>query len=462
MPVPSSIGTPDGFLLKTNEKAKGFEYLTKETADADQPPDEMTLNIEDGNAVFYFMKYVPKTFKQITETIFDINTSKKTNVFSTDMYKEKSMKSLERSIRGSGEKYIVQGENTRRPVNWKESLSNDENKQQLIHLLLRAWSSQGFSSKLKQKEVILICDGKAYLLTSKDAQTVMTELPYLTSDQEETNTRVVLYCSFAASQGYNFVRVRSPDSDIFYILIYYASNLDLTILFDTGTGNKRRLIDVTQLAKDLTPSYCNALIGLHAFSRWDTTSAFKEIGKVKPIEMLQTKRKYQETLKASAEAWSVSEDLSLGLEDFTCQIYQPKKTPIKQVDELRYQMITSKCGGATKAIEPKRNIDLATVPPPRVCLSQHKNRVNYQLGIWKRAHIAAPEIPDQTEGHGWVFDGEQVQPKWYEGNALPTKLADILDKLQTDEDNCSDESDSELDSDGEDEEDYEYSSSDSD
>ena len=174
MPVPSSIGTPDGFLLKTN-KAKGFEYLTMETADADQPPDEMTLNIEDGNAVVYFMKDVPRTFKQITETIFDISTSKKTNVvFSTDMYKEKSVKSLERSIRGSGGKYIVQGENTRRPVNWKEFLSNDENKQQLIHLRLRVWSSRSFSSKLEQ-EVILICDCKAYLLTSKDAQTVMTE-----------------------------------------------------------------------------------------------------------------------------------------------------------------------------------------------------------------------------------------------------------------------------------------------
>ena len=28
MPVPSAIGTTDGFLLKTN-KAKGFEFLTK-------------------------------------------------------------------------------------------------------------------------------------------------------------------------------------------------------------------------------------------------------------------------------------------------------------------------------------------------------------------------------------------------------------------------------------------------
>ena len=32
MPVPSSIGTPDGYLLKT-DKSKGFTYLTKELDD---------------------------------------------------------------------------------------------------------------------------------------------------------------------------------------------------------------------------------------------------------------------------------------------------------------------------------------------------------------------------------------------------------------------------------------------
>ena len=38
MLVLSSIGTADGFLLKTN-KAKGFEFLTKGIQEADIPPD---------------------------------------------------------------------------------------------------------------------------------------------------------------------------------------------------------------------------------------------------------------------------------------------------------------------------------------------------------------------------------------------------------------------------------------
>ena len=63
MPVPSAIGTVDGFLLKTN-KAKRFEFLTKGIEDADIPPDGDTLNIENGNATFYSMKEVPATFKR--------------------------------------------------------------------------------------------------------------------------------------------------------------------------------------------------------------------------------------------------------------------------------------------------------------------------------------------------------------------------------------------------------------
>ena len=86
MPVPSAIGTADGFHLKTN-KAEGFEFLTKCIEDADIPPDGDTLNIQDGNVTLYSMKEVPTLFRQISENIFDVSTARKSSVlFSTDMY----------------------------------------------------------------------------------------------------------------------------------------------------------------------------------------------------------------------------------------------------------------------------------------------------------------------------------------------------------------------------------------
>ena len=139
-----------------------------------------------------------------------------------------------------------------------EFLSNDINKQQLIKLLLMVWSDNAFAPKLERKTVIAVCDEKAYKLNSDDSVSVkMTEVPELQSSQDETDTRVVLYCNYASDKGYDYVKVRSPDSDIFFILLYYAADFGIRILFDTGTGNKRRLLDITKHLK-ISP-LCTAL-----------------------------------------------------------------------------------------------------------------------------------------------------------------------------------------------------------
>ena len=137
---------------------------------------------------------------------------------------------------------------------------------------------------------------------------MMTEILQLESDQEKTDTRVVLYCLFAADEEYNDVRVRSADSDTFFILLYYASKINITLLYDTGSRCKRRLLDISQLAQDFKPPYCDGLLGLHAFSRCDTTSAFKGIRKVKPLKLLQKKPRYQTVFQNLGESWYVSED----------------------------------------------------------------------------------------------------------------------------------------------------------
>ena len=64
MPVPSSIGTADGFLAKT-DKSKGFHYLTKGIENAEIRNKSMTMYIEDGNATFYNLKQLPDTFRSV-------------------------------------------------------------------------------------------------------------------------------------------------------------------------------------------------------------------------------------------------------------------------------------------------------------------------------------------------------------------------------------------------------------
>ena len=66
-------------------------------------------------------------------------------IFSTDMYLENSIKSMERKHRGCSEKLIVTGKNTKKPPDWKTFLANEENNKQLIELLCCVWSTNNIN-----------------------------------------------------------------------------------------------------------------------------------------------------------------------------------------------------------------------------------------------------------------------------------------------------------------------------
>ena len=171
-------------------------------------------------------------------------------LFSTDMYHDGSIKDMEREQRGSSEKLIIGGQLTKRPADWKDFLMNSENKCQLADVMNEVWSSDAFAHKLQNRKIVSVVQGHVYLLESEDAygMTVRkTEILEIFSDQEETDTRVILYCAYAPKQGYETVHIRSPDSDIFFISLHHASKFDIKILFDTGSGNNRKLIDISDL-----------------------------------------------------------------------------------------------------------------------------------------------------------------------------------------------------------------------
>lgn len=423
-PVPYSISTSDGVLLKS-DKAKGLNYLTKELTPPELPPSNETLVVEDGNALFHCMKEVPKTFKEICGKLLDVIFSKSTVVFSTDMYVKNSIKSMERKCRGAEEKLIIKGWNTKRPTNWKEFLTNDENKQQFIKIINDTWISDLFAYKLIDRNVIMICEGQANAISTVDGKkTVLKEIPELYSTLEETDSRVILYCLYAKENLYKYVRIRTPDSDIFFICLNYAKNFlsGIHVIIDTGSGNKRRLINVTDFASKMTQSLCSSLMSLHAFTRCDTTSAFKGIGKIRPIKLLQKNEKYEACFLELGESWVVSDDLFIAFEEFTCAMYgRPHE---KSVNQLRTNLLKEKCG-RTK-LDPNLNFHMGGLPPCRDVLEQHVRRVNYQVAIWKHSHIQKPQIPLPTDGHGWHIVNDDLEPLWTAGSIMPPKLADLL------------------------------------
>ena len=287
-------------------------------------------------------------------------------------------------------------------------------------------------------------------LTSVNGTCVNTkELHDLRSSQEETDTRVVLYAIYGASQGYESIKVRSPDSDIFFILLHHASKILVDLLFDTGFGNSRRLINVSELARSLGEQQSSALMVLHVLTGCDTTSAFKGKGKLTPIKVIQKSDEFQKSLVKVGETWDVDDSVTRSIEKLTCVLYGNKK--LACVNKLRLQLLQKKCNNEDK-LDPTKSVDLSSLPPCLSSLTQHIKRTNYQVAIWKKADENFPEIPS-PEDHGWVFNNDILEPHWCEGEIIPEELIDIMENneesdtdevIQDIESDATDESDCDL------------------
>lgn len=129
---------------------------------------------------------------------------------------------------------------------------------------------------------------KVILIKNKEAFSIFPQFFFheLRLTQGETDSKVVLYCIYAAQQGYKYARARSPDSDMLLILLYYAREIDDTIFFKTDHGDTERLIDITRLSKHYKEQMCEALRSCHAPNCCDSVSYLQNIGKVESPKLL--------------------------------------------------------------------------------------------------------------------------------------------------------------------------------
>ena len=63
----------------------------------------------------------------------------------------------------------------------------------------------------------------------------------------------------------------------FYIML---QSLTSEILFDTGSGNNRKLIDVYDLSKEYGQEVCTALVSFHVFTHCDKQVHLRVLGTI--------------------------------------------------------------------------------------------------------------------------------------------------------------------------------------
>ena len=134
----------------------------------------------------------------------------------------------------------------------------------------------------KCEEALFVIEGKVFRIRASAGQVMAEEIPEIYSDQEETGTRIVIYLKYAAQLGYRSAVVRTPDSDIFFVLLHHASSINLNVYLDTDSGKHRRLVNVSDIASEKGHNYCASIMGLYVFTGEDVTSAFKGKCKVGP------------------------------------------------------------------------------------------------------------------------------------------------------------------------------------
>ena len=290
-PVPYVLATADGMPVRTDkfrtDKSKILHHFEPCIEHVTAPASEAVAHVIDDNASLYVLSPVPDNFQGVAETVFDRLPKSARVDFVTDTYKDISIKSFERQRRGTSENVLISGPKTKTPKDWKAFMSNAENKAQLIKLLFSEWQKDSYAKRLQSRDLYFAISDKCYQLTNIDGNAVeVRPVDALATSQEEADTWIKLHCLHICETVPTITQIviRSPDTDVLLLLLKYAQQIGSVVLFDTGTSDKRRLLNVKQIFEVKGSDLCSVLPALHCFTGCDTVSSFVRRGKITPIE----------------------------------------------------------------------------------------------------------------------------------------------------------------------------------
>ena len=433
-PIPWSLATADGMITST-DKSQLMHFLEK---DCVRMPEALAklkclTRVIDGMALVRQQKSLPKTFGDLADQIFkQLNLNKYDRVdFVTDTYGRKdSIKVMEHICRGMSKQYLVGGPATKLPREYQQFLTNPKNKEQLISLLVGEWKHNRYAKHLKNKELYFVEGEKVRRLSSADGLIVLcTDAEWLHSSHEEADSRLVLHAMDAADKEQGPVCISSPDTDVFILLIHYYSEIMCSVLFETGTGDKRQMIDVGNVYSKIGHESAKALLGIHATTGCDSTSAFVRKGKVKPFQLML---KNTETVAAYAQMgqWDdLPDNMETIIEGHLCQLYGAKDGSTN-INSIRYKKFIESYSPKNALIDCNTGKDVTLLPPCHRELVQHLKRANYQCRIWQQSHKNYPVLPNPIF-HGYRKQDDVLVPHWHDGDVVPMSLIEMID--ETDE-----------------------------
>lgn len=246
--APLSLANPDGS-RRTTTKSKLMQIIAdkcraplKHPRDCQLPKNSVAAHIVDFMACIRILREIPETSEDFCWKFLEMLPSgyKRVDIV-VDTYQDISIKSTERSKRGSARKIIIRSEKSKIPRNFNELLKNGENKTRMIELIVRVIKKNAAKvlTLLDSEEIFISTNNDCFKIT---AESVETEHEFV-SNQEEADTKVVLHSIHALNRDQlRNVIVRSPSGDIDIIVIMIGLLLEeqTRCFLDTGSGNNRK------------------------------------------------------------------------------------------------------------------------------------------------------------------------------------------------------------------------------
>jgi hypothetical protein len=352
----------------------------------------------------------PDTFEALAFKVFaNIPKGYKRVDIVADAYLSQSIKPVERNRRGIAPKIIVRSTQSKLPRDFKCFLDNGENKTRMIELILSVLVSKKESilANLKCEEVYFSSYSKCTLVTEENVR----EVPELSTQQEEADTKVVLHTNHVLrnhGDGEVIIRSHSGDIDIAVIALSHFIDNGERVILDSNTGTSRKVFKMTDI--DLTPAQKAALIGFHAFTGNDYNSAFFCKGKRTCWKLLEKKPKFVDVFGKLGV--SAVEEIEADLEEYVSFLYNIKG---KRVNEARYAIFDRKYTKQNKAV------DMSMLPPCQQTLKLHILRSSFIAEEWRSAVESSHDTGNILE-NGWT---ESMELRWPE-TVMPEDVRELF------------------------------------
>ena len=194
------------------------------------------------------------------------------------------------------------------------------------------------------------------------------------------------------------------DTDVMLLLVHFIPAQTAEVWMISGTAKKRKCYPIHALSVRLAKPLRDNLLGFHAFTGCDTTSAFS--GHRKRF-CWTTFQNHPHLVQGTGRDGELAP-----IEQFLCHLYG---IPEQQtVDNARLQLFG------------KSKLGLEMLPPTRDALEFYTARATYQAKIWLQADQEHIHIPSPTDISAWMMESDCLKAVWTRLPPIPDACLELV------------------------------------